>query len=131
MIVKLPEGYETDLGDQGNALSAGQRQRVALGRALYRDPFLVVLDEPNSNLDAEGEDALAEAILGVRERGGIVIVVAHRRSALAGVDMLLVMADGRASAFGPKDEVVAKAVRPSPGKPNPLKVVAASGANTP
>jgi ATP-binding cassette subfamily C protein len=131
LIVKLPDGYETELGDQGKALSAGQRQRVALARALYRDPFLVVLDEPNSNLDAEGESALTQAILSVRARGGIVIVVAHRRTALAGVDLLLVMGEGRAMAFGPKDEVLAKAVRPAPAKQGPLTIVPGLGAKTP
>lgn len=131
LIVKLPDGYETELGDQGKALSAGQRQRVALARALYRDPFLVVLDEPNSNLDAEGESALTQAILSVRARGGIVIVVAHRRTALAGVDLLLVMGQGRAMAFGPKDEVLAKAVRPAPAKQGPLTIVPGLGAKTP
>ena len=106
LIVRLPDGYETQIGEGGAALSAGQRQRIALARALYGDPFLVVLDEPNSNLDAEGEQALTQAILGVRARGGIVIVIAHRPSALAGVDQVLVMATGRAQAFGPKDEVL-------------------------
>ena len=95
LIVSLADGYETQVGDHGNALSAGQAQRIALARALYRDPFLVVLDEPNSNLDAEGDEALTRAILGVRARGGIVVVVAHRPSAIAGVDYILVMAKGR------------------------------------
>jgi ATP-binding cassette subfamily C protein len=106
LIVRLPQGYETPLGPNGTALSAGQRQRVALARALYDDPFLVVLDEPNSNLDAEGEAALTQAIFGVRARGGIVIVVAHRPSALAAVDMLGVVQNGRMAAFGPKDEIL-------------------------
>lgn len=111
LILKLPNGYETEIGEGGSALSAGQRQRVALARALYGEPFLVVLDEPNSNLDAEGEQALSEAILSVRARGGIVIVVAHRPSALASVDLVLMMADGRMQAFGPKDEVLAQILR--------------------
>jgi ATP-binding cassette subfamily C protein PrsD len=113
LIVNIPTGYET-IGDHGMALSAGQRQRVALARALYGDPFLVVLDEPNSNLDAEGEGALTKAILGVRARGGIVVVVAHRPSALAAVDHVLAMASGRQHAFGPKDEVLSKILRREP-----------------
>jgi ATP-binding cassette subfamily C protein len=118
LILRLPEGYETPIGENGSALSAGQRQRVALARALYRDPFLVVLDEPNSNLDAEGEGALTQAILGVRARGGVAVVIAHRPSALAGVDLVLMMAEGRVQAFGPRDEVLAKALK-RPGAPGP------------
>lgn len=113
LILRLPEGYDTRLGEAGVGLSAGQRQRVGLARALYGDPFLVVLDEPNANLDAEGENALTRAILGVRARGGICVVVAHRPSALAAVDMVLVMAEGRAQAFGPKDEVLKRVLRPT------------------
>lgn len=108
MILHLPDGYETRVGDGGSALSAGQRQRLGLARALYGDPFLVVLDEPNSNLDAEGEAALSKAIEGVRARGGIVVVVAHRPTALNAVDLVAVMANGTLQAFGPKDEVLQK-----------------------
>ncbi|MCA1404168.1 type I secretion system permease/ATPase [Ensifer sp. IC3342] len=111
LILRLPNGYETEIGEGGTALSAGQRQRIALARALYGDPFLVVLDEPNSNLDAEGEQALSEAIMSVRARGGIVVVVAHRPSALASADLVLMMQDGRMQAFGPKDEVLGKVLR--------------------
>ena len=106
LILGLPNGYETQVGDSGNSLSAGQRQRIGLARALYGDPFLVVLDEPNSNIDREGDEALTKAILGVRARGGIVVVVCHRPSALAGVDMVLVMLNGRQQAFGPKEQVL-------------------------
>ena len=131
LIVGLPHGYETEIGEQGQVLSAGQRQRIALARALYGDPFLVVLDEPNSNLDADGEDALTQAILGVRQRGGIAIVVAHRRSALAAVNLVLVMAKGSAVSFGPKDEVLPKvlAQMPSSQRP-PLTVVPDGGKNS-
>lgn len=114
LILRLPRGYDTALGEGGTGLSAGQRQRIGLARALYRDPFLVVLDEPNANLDAEGELALTRAILGVRLRGGICIVVAHRPSALAGVDLVLAIADGRVRAFGPKDQVLARVLKPGP-----------------
>jgi PrtD family type I secretion system ABC transporter len=126
LIVKMRDGYDTQVGEQGAALSAGQAQRIALARALYRDPFLVVLDEPNSNLDAEGDEALSRAILGVRERGGIAIVIAHRPSAIAGVDYVLVMNAGRQQAFGPKDEVLNKVLQ-RPSLPRPLKVVPDTG----
>jgi ATP-binding cassette subfamily C protein len=120
LIVSLPQGYETAIGEQGMLLSAGQAQRVALARALYGNPFLVVLDEPNSNLDAEGDEALTRAILGVRARNGIVIVIAHRPSAIAGVDVLLVMNNGRQVDFGAKEATLMKLQRPIPA---PLKVV--------
>ena len=128
MILHLPDGYETQVGEAGTALSGGQRQRVALARALYGDPFLVVLDEPNSNLDAEGEQALTAAILSVRARGGIVVVIAHRPSALAGVDLVLVLGEGRMQSLGPKEEVLGKVLRPVAAEPRmpsvtPLKVV--------
>src|SRR5690606_27249055 len=94
--------------------SAGQRQLVGLARALYGDPFFVVLDEPNSNLDADGDAALGIAIRHVRERGGIVIVIAHRPSALTNLDQLMVLAGGAMQAFGPRDEILAKTTRPAP-----------------
>jgi PrtD family type I secretion system ABC transporter len=128
MIVSLENGYDTQIGERGAGLSAGQAQRIALARALYRDPFLVVLDEPNSNLDAEGDAALTQAILAIRARGGIAVVIAHRPSAIAGVDLLLAMKEGRAVAFGPKDEVIAKVLyREQPPPARPLKVVPEAG----
>jgi ATP-binding cassette subfamily C protein PrsD len=102
----LPNGYDTQVGTNGDNLSAGQRQRVGLARALYGNPFLVVLDEPNANLDAEGDAALTDSIRAVRQRGGIVIVVAHRPSAVIAVDKLLFMKNGRQVVFGPKNEVL-------------------------
>ncbi len=106
LILHLPDGYETQVGNDGMALSGGQRQRIALARALYRDPFLIVLDEPNSNLDQAGEAALIEAIRTACARGAIAIVVAHRPSVLEAADLLLVMEDGRTRAFGPRQEVL-------------------------
>jgi PrtD family type I secretion system ABC transporter len=126
LIINLPEGYETNIGDHGSALSAGQAQRVALARALFRDPFLVVLDEPNSNLDAEGDEALTQAILGIRARGAIAVVVAHRPSAIAGVDYILVMGKGRQQQFGPKEDILNRAVQPGL-QPRALKVVPEQG----
>jgi ATP-binding cassette subfamily C protein len=106
MIVGLPDGYQTRIGENGAGLSAGQRQRIGLARALYGNPFLVVLDEPNSNLDAVGEDALTKAIEGVRRRRGIVIVIAHRRSALVHINKALMLVKGQMQAFGPRDDVL-------------------------
>ena len=130
MILNLRDGYETQVGEQGATLSAGQQQRIALARALYRNPFLVVLDEPNSNLDAEGEEALSSAIVGVRNRGGIALVIAHRPSALAGVDLVLVMGAGRQQVFGPKEGVLRKFQRRDPSLPAPLKVVPGAESST-
>lgn len=106
LILHLPEGYETQVGNDGSRLSAGQRQRIALARALYRDPFLLVLDEPNSNLDLTGEEALSNAVSSARARGAIVIIVAHRPSILGAVDVVLLMHDGRIKAYGPKERLV-------------------------
>jgi PrtD family type I secretion system ABC transporter len=114
MIVKMPEGYRTRLGPQGCALSAGQRQRIALARALYGDPFVVVMDEPNSNLDGEGEAALTAAIEGIRARGGIAIVIAHRPSALVAVDLVAIIQAGRMVAFGKKQDIMTPALQPAP-----------------
>lgn len=130
LILSLPDGYETQIGEAGMALSAGQRQRIALAAALFGNPFLVVLDEPNSNLDAEGEEALRNAMLGVRARGGIVIVVAHRTGVLAAVDYVLAMAHGRCQAFGPKDEVLSKVLRGPVPSASPLRVAEASAPKT-
>jgi PrtD family type I secretion system ABC transporter len=126
LIINLPDGYETAVGEQGSALSAGQAQRIALARALYRDPFLVVLDEPNSNLDAEGDEALTRAILGLRARGAITVVVAHRPSAIAGVDYILIMGKGRQQQFGPKEEILTRVTAPN-SAPRALKVADQGG----
>ncbi|HZG45888.1 MAG TPA: type I secretion system permease/ATPase [Allosphingosinicella sp.] len=131
MIVALPDGYETRLGSAGGELSAGQRQRIALARALHGDPFLVVLDEPNSNLDSEGEAALDLAIRGVRQRGGIVLVVAHRPAALNPVNYVLFLRNGAMEQFGPRDEVLKKILAKQPARqsgrtPPPLEKQEAS-----
>jgi ATP-binding cassette subfamily C protein PrsD len=111
LIVKLEDGYDTRIGEGGASLSGGQRQRVGLARALYGNPFLVVLDEPNSNLDHDGDEALTIAVRGVRARGGIVIVVTHRPTAIAGVDHVALMAAGRIHSLGPKEEVLQKVLK--------------------
>lgn len=106
MVLRFPDGYATRIGPGGTMLSGGQRQRIGLARALFRNPFLVVLDEPASNLDNEGDAALMRAIAQVRQRGGIVIMIAHRPSALNVVNLVAVLQEGGLSHFGPTETVV-------------------------
>jgi PrtD family type I secretion system ABC transporter len=123
LIVRLPNGYSTQIGQGGSSLSAGQRQRVGLARAVYGDPFLVVLDEPNANLDADGENALSRAIQILRQNKSIVIVISHRPSVIAALDMALVLYEGKSIAFGSCREVFARVgasrTRGAPARPQP------------
>ena len=107
MIIRLPQGYETQIGEGGAVLSGGYRQRIALARAVFGTPNLIVLDEPSSNLDADGDRALAECALELKRRGSTVIIVSHRPSTLANVDKILLLRDGGVEAFGMRNEIVA------------------------
>src|ERR1700730_10686562 len=117
VILRLPEGYSTRIGEGGMSLSAGQRQRIGLARAVFGDPFLVVLDEPNANLDAEGENALNRAIQLLRHNKCIVIVISHRPSALSALNMAMILYEGRAIAFGPREEIFARVSAAAPAEP--------------
>jgi ABC-type protease/lipase transport system fused ATPase/permease subunit len=126
MILKMPAGYDTRIGEGGASLSGGQRQRIALARALYGDPFLLVLDEAGSNLDNEGETALTGAILKAKARGAVIIVIGHRPSAIAPCDKVLLLAGGTQQAYGPRDEILQKisvSRQASPSHAVNLKVV--------
>ena len=111
LIQSLPNGYDTKVGAGGVVLSGGQRQRIGLARALFGDPFLIVLDEPNSNLDSAGEQSLLQAVRDARERGAIVVLIAHRPGALATVNLTTIIQDGRQVAFGARDDILRKTVR--------------------
>jgi PrtD family type I secretion system ABC transporter len=113
LILRLPKGYDTEIGDGGSALSPGQRQRLALARALYGTPRLVVLDEPNANLDHEGDEALLRTLQRLRSEKVTVVLVAHRPSLLGTADRLLVLRDGAVDLFGSRAEVLARVTRPS------------------
>jgi ATP-binding cassette, subfamily C, bacterial PrsD len=106
LIRALPQGYETRVGEGGAKLSGGQRQRIALARALYGVPFLLVLDEPNANLDSSGDEALARAVQAVKQRGGVVVIITHRPAGLSRVDLVGALADGKIVAFGPREQVL-------------------------
>jgi ABC-type protease/lipase transport system fused ATPase/permease subunit len=117
MILTLPEGYDTVIGPAGANLSGGQRQRIGLARAFYGLPALIVLDEPTSNLDAEGEAAVRQAMDELKRRQRTVIVVAHRPALLGGTDQLLVMVNGQVAKLGPTSELMPQITRPVPGAP--------------
>ncbi|MCX7357605.1 MAG: type I secretion system permease/ATPase [Alphaproteobacteria bacterium] len=120
MILSLPRGYDTEIGPNGRGLSAGQAQRVALARALYGDPVLLALDEPNAHLDNDGETALINALREASARGVCSIIVAHRTGFLSQVNKLMIVAEGRIDAFGPRDAVLAR-INPGAG-PRPVAV---------
>lgn len=117
MILRFPQGYDTPIGEAGQLLSGGQRQRVGLARALYGEPHLVVLDEPNANLDEQGEAALAQALRALRERGAAVMVITHRPGLVNLADQLLVLREGRVHLLGPRDEVLAQLRAAPPARP--------------
>jgi ATP-binding cassette subfamily C exporter for protease/lipase len=118
MILRMPRGYDTPIGEAGSVLSGGQRQRVALARAVYGQPVLVVLDEPNANLDDVGEAALARAVQQLKQRGAAVVLITHRPGAIAMADRLLLLSEGRVQAHGPRDAVLA-AIRAAAANQNP------------
>jgi len=125
MILRLPKGYDTEIGERGTILSGGQRQRIGLARALYRAPALLVLDEPNSSLDASGEEALNRAIAAMKARGSTIVVVAHRPSLMVHIDQVLLLCEGQMQLVGPREPVLAQLSRPrnSNNRP-PVRIVA-------
>ncbi len=112
MIQKMPDGYNTQIGDGGQVLSGGQRQRVGLARALFRLPCMIVLDEPNANLDSAGEQALVDAFVELKKHKRTVVVVTHKMNILSSVDYIVVMKDGQIQSAGPRDEVLSKMMGP-------------------
>lgn len=113
LILRMPKGYDTDVGEGGVVLSAGQRQRVGLARTVLGSPAFVVLDEPNASLDAEGEDALMRAIDAMKANGGTVVIISHKPGVFRAADKMLVLRDGRVELFGPRDQVMARLVKPA------------------
>ena len=114
MIVRLAAGYDTEVGEGGTILFGGYRQRIGLARAVYGNPSLVVLDEPSSNLDSEGDAALAECILQLKKRGTTVVIISHRPATIGVVDKVLVLREGAAEMFGPRSEILSRLTRPVP-----------------
>ena len=124
LILHLPNGYDTEIGEQGAMLSGGQRQRIGLARAVYRRPALLVLDEPNSSLDTVGEQALSRAIADMKACGSTIVVIAHRPMLLAQLDQILVLQEGQVQLFGPREAVLAQLSRPrDAGIRPPMRVV--------
>jgi ABC-type protease/lipase transport system fused ATPase/permease subunit len=114
MILRLADGYDTQVGEGGAILSGGYRQRIGLARAVYGNPSLVVLDEPSSNLDSDGDAALADCILQLKKRGTTVVIVSHRPATLGVVDKILVLRDGVAEMFGARNEIMTRLTRSVP-----------------
>ena len=113
LILRMPKGYDTEVGEGGHTLSAGQRQRVGLARAVLGDPAFVVLDEPNASLDAEGEDALLQALEAMKAKGATVVIISHKPSIFRTADKMLVLREGRIELFGPRDQVMARLTKPA------------------
>ncbi len=130
LILTLAKGYDTELGDGGAVLSGGQRQRIGLARAVFGEPSLVVLDEPNAALDAAGEEALLVALAALKERGATVIIVSHKASVFRSADKIIYLKDGRVELFGPRDAVFAQLASPA-GAPRPAPGPAPVGAPAP
>ena len=113
LILRMPKGYESEVGDGGVTLSAGQRQRVGLARAMLGDPAFIVLDEPNASLDVEGEEALMNAIDSMKANGATVVIISHKPSIFRAADKMLVVREGRVELFGPRDAVMARLMKPT------------------
>ncbi|WP_293676648.1 type I secretion system permease/ATPase [uncultured Phenylobacterium sp.] len=117
LILRMPKGYDTEVGEGGVVLSAGQRQRVGLARAMLANPAFVVLDEPNANLDAEGEEALMRAIDAMKANGATVVIISHKPGVCRAADKMLVLREGRVELFGPRDQVMARLMKPAATAP--------------
>ena len=128
MILQLPNGYDTVIGSDGVNLSGGQRQRVGLARAIYCTPRLIILDEPNSNLDEVGERALAQAIQQIKATGATIFIITHRTSILAQLDRLLVMSAGTIAMYGPRELVMAELNKQQQAAQQPVAQAAPSAA---
>ena len=128
MILRFPKGYDTPMGEAGNLLSGGQRQRIGLARAVYGEPALIVLDEPNANLDDQGEAALVAALRELKAKGKAVVMITHRTGSIMAADRLVILRDGAIQFSGPRDEVLAalKAMAPPPA-PAPARPQAPTG----